>query len=73
MARRIDVLSCKPNDLFLAVSKVDQQLARKSVKALDGKKNIPIQVFSIVSEHIIPPTNYGWSILAPSELGTTLL
>jgi hypothetical protein len=73
MARRIDVLACKPDDLFLAVSQVEQQLALKSVKVLNGRKNIPIQVFSIMSEHIIPPTNYGWSILAPSELGTTLV
>jgi hypothetical protein len=52
---------------------VEQQLARKSVKVLNGRKSIPIQVLSIMSEHIISPTNYGWSILAPSELGTTLL
>jgi hypothetical protein len=73
MARRIDVLACKPDDLFLAVSQVEQQLAQKSVTVLNGRKNIPIQVFSIMLEHIIPPNNYGWSISKPSELGTTLL
>jgi hypothetical protein len=67
MARRIDVLVCEQDELFLAVSQVEQQLARKSVKVLIGRKNIPIQVFLIMLEHIIAPTNYGWRILAPSE------
>ncbi len=59
MARRVDVLACKPEDLFLVVSQVEQQLARKSLEVLNGKKKIPIHVFSIVSEHIIPATNSG--------------
>ena len=73
MARRVDVLACKPEDLFLAVSQVEQQLAQKSLKALGGRKKIPVQVFSIMSEHIIPATNSGLSFLGPSELGTSLL
>jgi hypothetical protein len=48
MARRVDVLACKPDELFLAVSQVELQLTRKSVKVLYGRKNIPIQVFSIM-------------------------
>ena len=59
MARRVDVLNCKPEDLFLAVSQVEQQLAQKSVMTIGGRKKIPIQVFSIMSEHIIPDTNSG--------------
>jgi hypothetical protein len=56
------------------VSQVEQQLARKSVKALNGRKNIPIQVFCTMSEHIFPTANYGWRIhWSPSELGTSLL
>ncbi len=38
MARRKEVLACKPEDLFLAVSQVEQQLAQKSLKALGGRK-----------------------------------
>ncbi len=34
MARRVDVLACKPEDIFLAVSKVEQQLAHKSLMTL---------------------------------------
>jgi hypothetical protein len=68
-----NVLACKPEDLFLAVSQVEQQLAQKSLKALGGRKKIPIQVFSIMSEHIIPATNSGWRLLGPPGLGTTLL
>ena len=73
MSRRIDVLACKPDGLFLAVSQVEQHLARKSLEVLNGRKNIPIQVFSIMSEHIIPDTKSGWRLLTPPELGTTLL
>ncbi len=73
MARHVDVLACKPEDLFLVVSQVERQLARKSLKVLDGRKKIPVQVFSIMSEHIIPATDSGCRFLGPSELGTTLL
>jgi hypothetical protein len=73
MARRVDVLNCKPEDLFLAVSLVEQQLAQKSLMTIGGRKKIPFQVFSIMSEHIIPDTNSGWRLFAPPELGTTLL
>ena len=59
MARRVDVLNCKPEDLFLAVSQVEQQLAQKSLLTFGGRKKIPIQVFSIMFEHIIPATNSG--------------
>jgi hypothetical protein len=69
-----DVLACKPEQLFLAVSQVEQQLVRKSVKELNGRKNISIQDFWIMSEHIIPMTNYRWHIQwSPPELGTSLL
>ncbi len=61
MAQRVDVLACKPDELFLAVSQKEQQQARESVKELKGRKNIPIRAFSTMSEHIIPTTNYGWS------------
>ena len=73
MARRVDVLACKPEDLFLVVSQVEQQLAQKSLVTIGGRKKIPIQVFSIMLEHIIPATNSGWRLLGPSEIGTTLL
>jgi hypothetical protein len=46
---RIDVLACKPEELFLAVSQVEQQLALNSVKVLNGRKEIPIVVSSIMS------------------------
>ena len=42
MARRVDVLNCKPEDLFLAVSQVEQQLAQKSLMTIGGRKKIPI-------------------------------
>ena len=44
MARRVDVLNCKPEDLFLAVSQVEQQLAQKSLMTIGGRQKIPIQV-----------------------------
>ncbi len=73
MARRVDVLNCKPEDLFLAVSQVEQQLAQKSLMTIGGRKKTPIQVFLIMSKHIISDTNSGWRSLTPPELGTTLL
>ncbi len=67
MARRVDVLNCKPEDLFLAVSQVEQQLAQKSLMTIGGRKKIPIQVFLIMSEHIIPDTDSGWRLYSPPE------
>ncbi len=74
MARRIDVIACKPEELFLAVAQVEQQLSRLSVKGPNGRKNIPIQVFCTMSEHNIPDTNHGWKDhCASSEFGINLL
>jgi hypothetical protein len=67
MARRVDVLNCKPEELFLAVSQVEQQLAQKSLRTSNGRKKIPITVFLTMSELKVPDTN------SQPELGITPL
>jgi hypothetical protein len=42
MARRVDVLNCKPEELFLAVSQVEQQLAQKYLMRIGGRHKFPI-------------------------------
>ncbi len=58
IAGRVDVLAFGPEDLLLAVSQVEQQLARISVKELGRRNKNPIEVFLIMSEHIISRINY---------------
>jgi hypothetical protein len=67
MAQRVDVLNCNPEDLFLAVSQVEQQLAQKFLMTIGERKKIPIQVLSMMSEHTIPDTNSEGRLLTPPE------
>ena len=72
MARRVDVLNCKPEELFLAVSQVEQQLAQKSLMTIGGRHKIPMQVLLMMSELKIPDTDTKGRLITPPE-GTTLL
>jgi hypothetical protein len=72
MARRVDVLTCKPEELFLAVSQVEQQLAQKSLLTKGGRHKIPMQVLSMMSELEVPETDFEGRLIIPPE-GTTLL
>ena len=72
MARRVDVLTCKPEELFLAVSQVEQQLAETFLLTKGGRHKIPIQVLLMMSELKVPETDSEGRLIIPPE-GTTLL
>ena len=72
MARRVDVLTCKPEELFLAVSQVEQQLAQTFLLTKGGRNKIPIQVLLMMSELKVPETDSEGRLITPPE-GTTLL
>ena len=73
MAGSVHVQACKPEELFLAVSQVEKQLAWESVNELNRRRKnllkIPIGVFLIMSEQNILKSNEGWYDCQSFELG----
>jgi hypothetical protein len=54
---------CKPEDLFLALAHIENELARAWLQKFDGENKIPIDLISTLSQHHVSDNDNGYATL----------
>ena len=61
MTRQINVLDCKPVDLFLELAHIENKLAQAWLQEFYGRQEIPMDPVATLSEHHVPAFNDGYA------------